>query len=143
MVGGRLVAYTLEETKRVFEESPFFKLLGFKLVEFEEGQVTIELPVDDHLLNANKTVHGGVYASLLDNIIGATIRSIVKVPLATINLNIHYIASIANGVMVAKATILQQGYRMVTGEAEIRDGQGQLLAKGTATFKVLRKQSYS
>lgn len=130
---------TLDEVRQMFENSPYVNHLGFDIVHFEEGHVVLELPVGRHLININDTVHGGVYASMLDNILGMTFRSIVKDPLITVNLTIHYLESAREGKLVATAKVLKQGYKMITGEGEILDEQGRLLAKGTGIFKVLRK----
>ncbi|MEW9668025.1 PaaI family thioesterase [Ammoniphilus sp. 3BR4] len=130
---------SLDEVRQVFEKSSFVSHLGFQIVQFEEGKVILELPVDQHVMNVNETVHGGVYASMLDNILGMTFRSIVKYPLTTMNLNIHYLDSVTEGKLVATATVLKQGYKLLTGEGEIRDGNGKLVAKGTGTFKVMRR----
>ncbi|MDQ0340731.1 uncharacterized protein (TIGR00369 family) [Caldalkalibacillus uzonensis] len=67
----------------------------------------------------------------------------VKQPLATINMNIHYFAPVRQGKLVAKAHVIQQGYRIISAEGEIADEEGRLLAKGMATFKVLRNQGGS
>ncbi|MBS4192376.1 PaaI family thioesterase [Bacillus sp. FJAT-49705] len=130
---------TLEGVRQIFENSPFVAFLGFRFVHFEEGKVILELPIDNRLINVNKTVHGGAYAAMLDNILSMTIRSVVKDPVTTINLNIHYLDSISEGKMIATAKILKQGYKTLIGEGEITDGNGKLLAKGTGTFKVTRK----
>jgi uncharacterized protein (TIGR00369 family) len=100
----------LDEIKQAFEKSPFFSHLGFQIIHFEEGKVVLELHVRPHVTNVNQTVHGGVYATMLDNIMGMTFRSIVKYPLTTMNLNIHYLNSISEGKLVATAKVLKHGY---------------------------------
>jgi uncharacterized protein (TIGR00369 family) len=131
-------AMMVQEVRNIFETSSFFNHMGFHIVRFEEGEVILELPIKEHLVNVNNTVHGGVYATALDSVIGMTIRSIVKYPLATVNLNINYLAASTGGVLVAKGKVVHQGYRIITGEGEVTDREGNLLAKGIGTFKVLR-----
>ncbi|MFA1710126.1 PaaI family thioesterase [Peribacillus frigoritolerans] len=123
---------------QLIEENPFLNSLGVQLVKFEMGKVVIELPVAPNLINRQEVVHGGVLATMLDNIIALTIRSILDFPVSTISLNINYLANIGEGKLVATAKILQQGYRIVSGEGEITDETGKLLAKGSATFKIMR-----
>lgn len=130
---------TLDEVKNLFEKSPFVSFIGFEIVTFEEENVVIELKVRNELLNVNDTVHGGIHAVMLDCILGMTIRSLYRYPVITMNLNIHYLASISDGKMVAKAKIIQKGYRTVIAEGEIFNESGDLLAKGTGTFKINRK----
>lgn len=129
----------IEEVRQIFEKSPFLNHVGFHIVQFEEGKVILEIPVETHLLNVNNTVHGGVYATMIDNILGMTLRSIVKAPVSTMNLNMHFLDSCSEGKLVATAKVIKQGYKLLIAEAEITDGHGNLLAKGTGTFKVMPK----
>ncbi|MCU6598968.1 PaaI family thioesterase [Peribacillus frigoritolerans] len=125
---------------KFIEENPFLSFLGVNLVKFEEGKVVTELPVAPYLINRKEVVHGGVFATMLDNTIALTARSILDFPVSTISLNINYLANIGigGGKLVATAKILQQSYRILTGEGEITDETGKLLAKGSATFKIIR-----
>jgi uncharacterized protein (TIGR00369 family) len=127
----------LDDLRETFESSPYFNLIGFKIVELEKEQVTISLPVHERLLNTRNMIHGGVYASMIDTILSVTIRSYSNVPLATINLNVYFLKSCNDGTLTAKAKIIHKGNSIVTAEGEIFDQQGNLLAKGTGTFKVL------
>ncbi|MBU8906090.1 PaaI family thioesterase [Desertibacillus haloalkaliphilus] len=129
---------TIQELKTNFETSSFFTHLGFEIVRCDEEEIILKLPIQEHLINTNQTVHGGVYATMLDNIISMVVRSAVKAPIVTVSLNIHYLAPAKEGYLLAKAKVLQQGYRIVAGEGEIYDQDNRLLAKGNGTFKVNR-----
>ncbi len=123
------------------ETSLLFKHLGFKTVQYEEGNVVIKLEIQDVHMNANQTLHGGIHATMIDNIIGATIRSLTNLPSTTINLTIQYLKPISKGVITARAIILLQGYKIITAEGIIYDEYNQLIAKGTGTFKVLHPRN--
>lgn len=124
---------TLEER---FNASPFFSHLGFKLVQESEDEIELELPIKNHLINTNGTVHGGVYATMLDNIMSIAVRNKVNKDIVTVNLNINYFQAIQEGVLIGRAKILQQGYRIVTCEGEVTNEHGDVLAKSTGVFKV-------
>jgi uncharacterized protein (TIGR00369 family) len=128
---------SIAEIREIFEKSPFLNHMGVQIAEFEEGHVKLELPIGPSLINVNDTVHGGVHAGLLDAVLGMTIRSLTKCPLVTVNLTIHYFAPVQDGSMIATAKVIHQGYRLITGEGEIIDKNGNLIAKGTGTFKVM------
>jgi acyl-coenzyme A thioesterase PaaI-like protein len=72
---------------------------------------------------------------MLDNIIGMTMRSIRKSSLVTVQLNIHYLSSVSKGTIYAKANICKQSGRILAGEGEITDSEGNLLSKGSGTWK--------
>ncbi|MEH7309017.1 PaaI family thioesterase [Neobacillus drentensis] len=125
--------------KRAELRNSFDVSLGFDMIQLDEGEIILELPVSSSNLNPNGTLHGGVYASLLDIVIGVNIRNLVGHPLVTVNLNISYFAPAVEGEkIIASAKILHQGYKNVAAEGEIRNFEGKLLAKGIGTFKVLR-----
>ncbi|WP_163527067.1 PaaI family thioesterase [Halobacillus ihumii] len=131
---------TIDEVRESFETSPFFSHIGFEITEFERGNVLLKLPITEKLMNANGTLHGGVHATMLDLILGMTIRSTTKTHCSTINLNINYLAPSSTGDVVARGRILQQGYRTVIAEAEMYDQKGNMLAKGIGTFKLIRSE---
>ncbi|WP_269410675.1 PaaI family thioesterase [Lentibacillus daqui] len=129
----------LEEVRKSFETSPFFYHLGFEITHFQEGDVRLKLPVTRQLLNANQILHGGVHASMIDFVLGMVIRSTTRTRCITMNLNVNYFAPADSGSLFAQGRILQQGYRTVTAEGEILEEQGEMLAKGTGTFKLIRE----
>ncbi|UOQ94596.1 PaaI family thioesterase [Halobacillus shinanisalinarum] len=128
----------IDEVRESFESSPFFSHIGFEILNFEEGNVFLKLPIKEQLLNVNGTLHGGVHATMLDLILGMAIRSTTKTRCTTINLNVNYLAPSSGGEVFARGRILQQGYRTVTAEGELYDHEEKMLAKGIGTFKLIR-----
>lgn len=129
---------TLEDIRGSFEKSAFFNHIGFDIIHFEEENVLLKLVVEDHLLNVNGTLHGGVHAAMLDQICGMVIRATTKTRCATINLNLNYLASSSEGDLFATAKIIQQSYRTAVVEGEVFEEGGKLVAKGMSTFKLIR-----
>jgi uncharacterized protein (TIGR00369 family) len=123
-----------------FETSPFFNLLGFELRSITEDEVILELPIERKLLNTHGSLHGGVYATMIDNIISLKMRSMIGSPVITINLTINYIAPITSGKIIAKAFVYGEGKRTKMGEGVVMDENGKLLAKGSGTFKVIKSK---
>ncbi|RUQ31152.1 PaaI family thioesterase [Peribacillus cavernae] len=108
------------------------------MIEFRDHKVRIKLDVQEQLLNANGTLHGGVQASMLDFVQGMLLRSVTKTKCLTINLTTHYLASVSEGEIFAEAKIIQLGHKIATLEGEIKDASNNLVAKGLGTFKILR-----
>ncbi|MEH7306324.1 PaaI family thioesterase [Neobacillus drentensis] len=130
---------TKEDLKKQLEQrNSFDRKIGVQINQFEEGNIVLELPVTPYLLNPINTVHGGVYAVLLDTVMGITARSFTDCSLVTVNLNINYLEPTQEGEkMVAKANIIRHGTSLVTAEGEVRDSTGKLLAIATGTFKMM------
>ncbi|GAB3055453.1 PaaI family thioesterase [Virgibacillus ainsalahensis] len=128
----------MEDVRKSFESSPFFSHIGFEIMEFEEGNILLKLPVRNELLNVNQSLHGGVHATMLDLILGMAIRSVTKTRCTTISLNVNYLSPSTKGEVFATGKILKQGYRMVVAEGEMKDESGNILAKGIGTYKLIR-----
>lgn len=131
------VSFEIDPVKRL-SKSNFIQHLQIKPYRNDNGNIELELKVDDHVLNLNDTLHGGVHASLLDTIIGQSIAQQAKSPVATINLSVFYSAPARkNSILTAKATIVQRGNSIATGEGTIIDEHGTLIAKAIGSFKIL------
>ena len=132
---------TLLDIQKSFEEMPFFKFIGFEILEFDEDRVLLKLDIREDFLNNNNTLHGGIYASMIDQVLAMIIRAKTKSRCATINLNINYLAPISAGTIYATGRIIQLGYRITQAEGEIYTGDGTVLAKGIGSFKIIRDKS--
>lgn len=128
----------LQKLKKSYERSPFFQHIGFEFVHLEAGRVKIKLRVHEALRNTQGVLHGGVHATMIDNIIGMTIRSISESSCVTIQLNTHYLAPVRDGTIFAAGKVIRHGKTIVTGEGEITDEDGHMLAKGSGTFKLIK-----
>ena len=121
----------------------FAGYLGIETMEAREGYVKLRLPVRQELLNGHGTVHGGVLASLVDNAVGAALATLPPVAeegggLVTTDLNISYVNPGRGSTIFAEGHILEPGNSISFGEASLRDEDGELVAKGRATFKMIQ-----
>lgn len=133
-----MTEYTIEELRKLYESSPFNNYLGIKLESFEKGAVCYSLKVNESHKNVNAAIHGGVYFSILDSVMGATIRSAANKPVITINTTINFLAPLTDGdQMIASGKIIQQGKSIIIAEGEVKDRNGKLLAKTVGTFKFI------
>ncbi|MEK4030456.1 PaaI family thioesterase [Pseudobacillus sp. FSL P4-0506] len=131
----------LEDILKEFEECPFLHHLGLEIVRFEEGNVQIKLSMKDYLLNTNHTLHGGVYASILDFIQSMHLRSVTKTRCVTTSSTVHFVAPVTGGEILAEAEVISKGHKMAFVEGTMKDREGKLIAKGTGTFKLIQPAS--
>nr|WP_106779062.1 PaaI family thioesterase [Lysinibacillus timonensis] len=129
---------TLQDIRHSYEQMPFFQFIGFEIVKFEEEDVIIKLDIHNNLLNVNETLHGGIHAAMIDQVLSMTVRTKSKTRCATINLSLNYLAPVESGTIYAKGRMLQIGYKIATVEAIVYTEEGNILAKGTGTFKLIR-----
>jgi uncharacterized protein (TIGR00369 family) len=122
------------------EEVTFSKYLGAKVEEVEPGRSVIYLDVEDVHLNGVGTLHGGVYASLIDNAMGLSVLALVGVRTATIQMNVHFLGAVSEGRITCESEVVHRTRRTATAEAKVRDADGNLVALGTGTFRVFEKK---
>jgi uncharacterized protein (TIGR00369 family) len=139
--GGTLNEEQLDHLARYFnEEVTFSKHIWAKVKEVEPGRSVINIDVQDIHLNGAGTLHGGVYASLIDNAMGLSVLALVGVRTATIEINVHFRGAVSAGRITCESEVLHRTRRTATAEARVRDGEGNLVALGTGTFRVFESK---
>jgi uncharacterized protein (TIGR00369 family) len=139
--GGALSEEQLERLARYFdEEVTFSKHIGAKVEEVEPGRSVIYIDVEEVHLNGAGTLHGGVYASLIDNAMGLSVLALVGVRTATIQMNVHFLGAVNGGRITCESQVVHRTRRTATAEAKVHDADGDLVAMGTGAFRVFEKK---
>ena len=120
--------------------SPFPALVGLKLDEIEEDRVVMSLPFREELITMGTVVHGGAIATLIDSAAScagwATPTPPENMRGTTVALNISYLKAADRADLRAEAKVLRRGRSLSFIDVDVTDGDGTLLAKGTATYKL-------
>ena len=138
---GSLDKQQLTRLARYFDEKvTFSRHIGSKVEEVEPGKAVCHIDVEDIHLNGNGTLHGGVYASLIDNAMGLSVAALVGLRTATIGLDVKFLGAVREGRIICSAEVVHRTRRIATVEARVRDGDGNLVAMGTGTFRIFEKR---
>lgn len=126
--------------EQFFASSPFPALVGLNLDEIEEDRAVMSLAFRDDVVTIGTVVHGGAIATLIDTAATSAAWATPTPPEnlrgTTVALNVSYLAA-ANGVdLRAEARVLRRGKNLSFIDVDVTDGDGKLLAKGTATYKL-------
>lgn len=116
---------------------PVAALLGFTLEEVGDGRVVFSFePAEEHY-NPIGSVHGGVYATLLDSAAGCAVHSTLPRGTAytSLDLSTRFLRpiTIATGKVRAVGTVLTRGRRTSLAEAGLYDAEDRLLGHATST----------
>ena len=131
-----------EYLKRVCEKEQnvnnLFNALGVKVESIDQDACTLRLPVKPLLLQGAQKVAGGIIATMADEAMAHCVISGLEEgkTTATIEMNIRYLRGISQGELVAYGRVLRRGRTIITTEAEVKDGNGLLLATAGASFWV-------
>jgi acyl-CoA thioesterase len=131
-LNAELLAYAQSRLKL----SNFSVLVGLEVEKLYEGGAVLGMTVKEHHLQIHNVVHGGVIATLADTAgaLAAYTVSALEAELATIELKINYLLPIAEGKVEAEGRVLRAGRNFIVVECDVRNQQGQLVAKGLMTF---------
>jgi uncharacterized protein (TIGR00369 family) len=120
---------------------PIAELIGFDLVEVEEGRAVFALDPAQRHYNPLGTVHGGIAATLLDSAMGCAVHTTVPedAGYTTLELKVNYVRPIteSTGGIVATGSVLHRGRTVATAEGRLEDEDGRLLAHATCTCLIM------
>jgi uncharacterized protein (TIGR00369 family) len=121
------------------ENAGFRELVGTELSSTEEGRAVVSVQAEEHHLNPNGTVHGGVVYTLVDVSMAEALRTITEGDErpVTIEIKINYLEPGKPGTLTSTAQVRKGGKRLVIVEAEVaqedEDG-GEVVALATGTY---------
>ena len=88
----------LTRLAQYFDEAvTFSKHIKSRVEDVEPGRAVCRIDVEEVHLNGNGTLHGGVYASLIDNAMGFSVAALVGLRTATIALDVHFLGAVREG----------------------------------------------
>jgi uncharacterized protein (TIGR00369 family) len=122
---------------------PIMAALGFdqRPPEVEAGKVTFFLEPQEYHYNPIGSVHGGVFATLLDSAMGCAVHSLLPlgVGYTTLELKVNFIRplSVQTGLVSCVGTVLSQTRQVATAEGRLVDASGKLYAHATTTCLLL------
>ena len=123
-----------------FPGPPIMQLIGFDLVEVDNGRAVFEgTPALKHY-NPLGTVHGGYAATLLDSCMGCAVHTTLPkgTGYTTLEFKVSLVRPITadTGLVRAEGLVISSGRRVATAEGRLTDARGRLLAHATTTCLV-------
>ena len=124
-----------------FPPPPIAQTLGFRLVEVDKGLAVFAIEPNEYLYNPIGSVHGGVYATLLDSAAGCAVHTTLAegVGYTSLDLAVKFLRGMTpdGGEVRAIGTVTHSGRRTALAEARMVDEKGRLLATATSSCLIL------
>jgi uncharacterized protein (TIGR00369 family) len=121
---------------------PIMTLVGAGLESVEPGRVVFTLEPAEWHYNPIGSVHGGVFATLLDSAAGCAVHSTLPAGVAytSLDLNVKFLRRLTADSGTSRATghVVHSGRSTALARAELVDGQGRLVAEATSSCLLLR-----
>jgi uncharacterized protein (TIGR00369 family) len=128
----------------VIPQPPMCELLGFRLIEADQGRAVFEGVPDIQHYNPFGVVHGGLAATMLDSALGCTVHSMLPAGdgFTTLELKVNLVRAINKdtGLLRAEGRILHRGRTVVTADADLKDLSGKLYAHASTTCMIFPAQ---
>ena len=121
--------------------APIAETLGFVGFEVpERGTAVFELDPELRHYNPIGSVHGGVFATLLDSACGCAVHSMLAVGegYTSLDLTVKFLKGVTvdSGRLRAVGSVIQRGRRTALAEAKLYDGRGRLVAYATSSCMI-------
>lgn len=120
------------------KDFPFFKHMGFELIDFGPKWAKCKITLKDELRNPNGVMHGGVIATLMDAAITQSmlmtdvyqeIRD-TRGQMTTVDLRVKYLRPVSEGVAMCEAEVTHLGRRIGHASAVVKNDDGKVVATG-------------
>lgn len=122
--------------------APIGATIGMGLESVEPGRVVFTLDPAEFHYNPIGSVHGGVYATLLDSACGCAVHSMLPagVGYTSLDLTVKFLRAMTadTGPVRCIGTVTHLGGRTALAEATLLDGADRLLATATSSILVIR-----
>ncbi|MGN9842109.1 PaaI family thioesterase [Nonomuraea sp. H19] len=116
---------------------PINHTVDFALDEVEPGRAVFSLTPGEEHYNPIGSVHGGIFATLLDSAAGCAVQSILPQGMAytSLDLSVKFLRRITvdTGPVRAIGTIVNSGRRTALAQAQLVDATDRLLAHATSS----------
>ncbi|MEB8340177.1 PaaI family thioesterase [Streptomyces endophyticus] len=117
--------------------APVSATVGFSLDEAEKGHVVFSLVPGEEHYNPIGSVHGGIYATLLDSAAGCAVHSTLPPGMGytSLDLNVKFLRRITvdTGRVRAIGTVVHSGRQTALAQAQLVDATDRVLAHATST----------
>ena len=124
---------------------PIMQTLGARLESVAQGKAVFTLTPTESHYNPIGSVHGGVYATLLDSAAACAVHSSLPAGVAytSLDLSVRFIGAINvdTGPVSCTGTVKHLGRRTALAEAVLTSDSGKLLATATSNCLILNPVS--
>jgi uncharacterized protein (TIGR00369 family) len=119
------------------DEAPFVRHMGMRITDITWGRAAFEMTPAEFRLQPFGIVHGGNIATLIDSAaFWACYLSMGNDEdgLVSVDLKLNYLAPVRVEALRSTGTLIKAGKTLSYAEADVRTGDGRLVAHGTSTL---------
>jgi uncharacterized protein (TIGR00369 family) len=123
---------------------PIMQALDLEAAEFAEGRAVFRVTPQEFHYNPLGTVHGGVFAALLDSACGCAVHTMLPADVfyTSLDLSVKFLrpVTVETGPVTAQGTVVHLGRRTALAEAKLTDAAGKVYATANSSCLLLRPE---
>jgi uncharacterized protein (TIGR00369 family) len=123
------------------ESNQFGRTIGMNFEIIQPGKVIYQLKINETHLATPLAAHGGCIAALLDATMGVGALSLVEKDFQVVNtleMKVSFLEAVfINDELNSTSLIIRKGRKIIFVEAEIKNQNRKIVAKGSGTFLVI------
>jgi len=129
------------ELRISLENTPYARLLGFRLLELSEGYAKVAVTIRPEHFSFLETTDGALVMSLVDYASACAVNTLGEIRVG-LQFNINFLAAApAKGEITAEARTAHAGRRIAVVDMSVADNTGKIIAKGTSTAITSQNQA--
>jgi uncharacterized protein (TIGR00369 family) len=112
----------------------------WKFVRMQDGLAEMSWTPTPDMSNPFGSVHGGIIATLIDEVTGAAVMSSIESGSApTVSLNVEYLHAVpVGGNYAVFGEVVRMGRALAIADGRILNEEGKLLVRGTCIYQIPR-----
>jgi acyl-CoA thioesterase len=113
-----------------------------RLIEFTDQGSVMEMEIIPDHKNIRGNVHGGAISGLVDSSCGTSIGPMLEQEetVVTLDLRVQFFKPVSSGLLTAQGRVLHNTNRHIITESEVRDREGDLVARGNTIHILVRSR---
>ncbi|MEE9912624.1 MAG: PaaI family thioesterase [Deltaproteobacteria bacterium] len=121
--------------------NPYLDFFNITLTALRPGHASFKMSVRPDYLQGAKTMQGGLIVALADEAIAHAMMTQLdsNEGLTTIELKSNFLSGIADGELIAEASVFKKGRNLMIGDCLVKNGEGKPICRVSATFMLLKK----
>ena len=125
-----------------FSLGSFAEVLGIEVVEARDGWARVRMPILKQYLEEADAVHGGIIMTLADTAFWRAVVSLLShgQTAVTSELKVNFTRPARGDHLFSESRVIHKGSQLVVGEADVTDGEGNLVAKALGTYVILEQR---
>ncbi|WP_319763737.1 PaaI family thioesterase [Maridesulfovibrio sp.] len=121
-------------------ENPFLDFMGIRVEEVKDGFARLSMEIRPEFLQGAGNIQGGLSIALSSEAAAHAVMTTLAPgeDMVTVELKNNFLAPASKGMLTAESTVFKRGRTLIIVDSVVRDDQGRMVSRSSATLMVLK-----